>query len=68
MVQTGLDTDKVIKFPAGLTGKRIGILCHAPSVTSDFTHITRIFFDRKECCLLTAIFGPQHGLYRTDTG
>jgi uncharacterized protein YbbC (DUF1343 family) len=61
MVQTGLDQIRY-KLPAGLTGRKIGILCHASSVASDFTHITNIFFERKEC-FLTAIFGPQHGLF-----
>jgi len=61
MIQTGLDQIRY-KLPAGLTGRKIGILCHASSVASDFTHITDIFFKRKDC-LLTAIFGPQHGLF-----
>jgi len=61
MVQTGLDQISY-KLPSGLTGKKIGILCHAPSVTPDYKHITDIFFYRKDCSL-TAIFGPQHGLY-----
>ena len=61
MVQTGLEQVRS-NLPAGLTGRKIGILCHAPSVASDFKHITSIFFERKEC-FLTAIFGPQHGLF-----
>jgi uncharacterized protein YbbC (DUF1343 family) len=61
MVQTGLDQIR-FKLPPGLMGKKIGILCHASSVTSDFTHITNVFFDRKDC-FFTSIFGPQHGLY-----
>jgi uncharacterized protein YbbC (DUF1343 family) len=61
MVKTGLDQLR-INFPAGLTGKKIGILCHAPSVGSDFRHITDIFFKRDDC-FLSAIFGPQHGVY-----
>jgi len=61
MVQTGLDQISY-KLPSGLTGKKIGILCHAPSVTPDYKHITDIIYYRKECSL-TAIFGPQHGLY-----
>jgi len=60
MVQTGLDQIR-FKLPAGLAGKKIGILCHAPSVASDFTHITSIFSGRRDC-FLTSIFGPQHGL------
>jgi uncharacterized protein YbbC (DUF1343 family) len=61
MVQTGLD-QIIIKLPAGLSGKRIGILCHAPSVASDYRHITEIFSKRDDC-FLAAIFGPQHGVY-----
>lgn len=61
MVQTGLDQIR-IKLPPGLTGKKLGILCHAPSVASDFSHIIDIFHKRKDC-FLTSIFGPQHGLY-----
>lgn len=61
MVQTGLEI-MLNHLPALLKGKRIGILCHAPSITSDFTHITEVFFKRKDCSL-TAIFGPQHGIF-----
>jgi uncharacterized protein YbbC (DUF1343 family) len=61
MVQTGLDQIR-FKLPAGLAGRKIGILCHAPSVASDFMHIINIFFQRKDC-FLTSIFGPQHGLF-----
>jgi uncharacterized protein YbbC (DUF1343 family) len=61
MVQTGLDQIR-IKLPPGLTGKKLGILCHAPSVASDFSHIIDIFHKRKDC-FLASIFGPQHGLY-----
>jgi len=61
MVITGLES--VIKeLPAKLKGKRIGILCHAPSITRDFEHISEIFYKRKDC-KLTALFGPQHGIH-----
>jgi len=61
MVQTGLEI--ILKeFPVKLSGKRIGVLCHAPSVTRTFTHITDILYERKDC-RLTAIFGPQHGIF-----
>jgi uncharacterized protein YbbC (DUF1343 family) len=61
MVVTGLE---IISdhFPSALKGKRIGILCHAPSITKDFSHITDIFFQRTDCTL-SAIFGPQHGIH-----
>jgi uncharacterized protein YbbC (DUF1343 family) len=61
MVLTGLDQIRK-KLPSGLAGRKIGILCHAASVAGDFTHITEIFSGRKDC-RMTAIFGPQHGLY-----
>jgi uncharacterized protein YbbC (DUF1343 family) len=60
MVRTGLDIIKD-NFPHPLAGKRIGVLCHAPSITSDFRHITDVIAARKDC-KLAAVFGPQHGL------
>ncbi len=61
MVITGLEA-LLEKFPPSLKGKRIGILCHAPSITRKFDHITDIFHSLEDCSL-TAVFGPQHGLY-----
>lgn len=61
MVVTGLETI-VNHLPPELKGKRVGILCHAPSITRNFEHITDIFFQRNDC-RLSAIFGPQHGIY-----
>lgn len=61
MVITGLEA-LLDNFPPALKGKRIGILCHAPSITRNFDHITEIFHRRSDC-RLTAIFGPQHGIY-----
>jgi uncharacterized protein YbbC (DUF1343 family) len=61
MVITGLEYI-LNKFPAALKGKRIGILCHAPSITRDFEHISQLFFNRRDCQLI-ALFGPQHGLH-----
>jgi uncharacterized protein YbbC (DUF1343 family) len=61
MVKTGLEI-VADKMPASLKGKRAGVLCHAPSITCNFVHITDIFHRSKEC-RLTAIFGPQHGLF-----
>ncbi len=59
MVLTGLEQIRK-KAPASWKNKRIGVLCHASSITSDFIHITELFSD---ICLLSAIFGPQHGIY-----
>lgn len=61
MVRTGLELISE-SFPAALKGKRIGILCHAPSILRDFTHITDFFRGRSDC-VLSAIYGPQHGIY-----
>ena len=61
MVQTGLE-QIIRQFPSALKGKKLGILCHSSSITPDFRHITDQFSSIKECTL-SAIFGPQHGLY-----
>ncbi len=61
MVITGLETISS-HLPASLKGKKVGVLCHAPSITREFEHITDIFYRSKEC-RLTAIFGPQHGVH-----
>jgi uncharacterized protein YbbC (DUF1343 family) len=61
MTQTGLDQIRH-DTPGELAGKRVGILCHAPSVASDYTHITTIFRKKTDCDLVS-VFGPQHGLY-----
>ena len=45
-----------------MKGKRIGILCHAPSI-SEILHILLIFFSREKIASLSAIFGPQHGIH-----
>jgi uncharacterized protein YbbC (DUF1343 family) len=61
MVITGLES--ILKeFPYQLRGKRIGILCHASSITKEFEHISDLFFRRKDCKLV-ALFGPQHGIH-----
>lgn len=61
MVTTGLEA-LLIDFPRTLKKKRIGLLCHAPSIDRNFNHITEIFYRRNDC-RVSAIFGPQHGLY-----
>ena len=61
MVITGLEI--ILKnLPSSIKGKRVGILCHSPSITRDFEHITDAFYKRKDC-KLSAIFGPQHGIH-----
>ncbi len=61
MVETGLEIIRK-RFPVQLKGKRIGILCHAPSITRDFIHITDLIFSSADC-RLSALFGPQHGMF-----
>jgi uncharacterized protein YbbC (DUF1343 family) len=61
MVITGLEAI-LDKFPYSLKRKRIGILCHSASINSNFEHIIDIFYKRTDC-KLSAIFGPQHGIY-----
>jgi len=61
MVKSGLEVF-LEKIPPELTGMRIGVLCHASSVTRNFSHITDILFTKTEF-RLTTIFGPQHGLF-----
>jgi uncharacterized protein YbbC (DUF1343 family) len=61
MVTTGLEAI-LENFPPSLKGKRIGILCHAPSITRDFSHITDLLSKRNDC-ILSAVFGPQHGIH-----
>ena len=61
MVYTGLDRITE-ELPPKLRGKRISVLCHAPSINSEYRHIINIIRESRECSL-SAVFGPQHGLY-----
>jgi len=61
MVFTGLDIISE-ELPKQLKGKRIGLLCHAPSINSQYRHITDIIGKSSEC-RLAALFGPQHGVH-----
>ena len=61
MVITG--TEKLnSKIPDGLNGKNIGLVCHAPSVTSQFKHTASVISESGKC-RLGALFGPQHGIF-----
>jgi len=44
-----------------LNGKKVGVLCHSSSITSDFRFITEVF-GSDSGCRLAALFGPQHGI------
>jgi uncharacterized protein YbbC (DUF1343 family) len=61
MTKSGLDRLQS-DFPPALAGKRIGVVCHAASVTSTYEHILDVLA-RQSLCTIAAIFGPQHGLY-----
>jgi uncharacterized protein YbbC (DUF1343 family) len=61
MVRFGLDVF-LENFPKELHGKRIGIVCHAASITSSYSHCVEVFQKHPDCTL-SAIFGPQHGLF-----
>jgi len=60
-VLTGLDIISR-RMPSFLEGKRLGILCHAASINSDFIPVTEIF-SKNSKCIIGAVFGPQHGLF-----
>ncbi|MDX9772148.1 MAG: DUF1343 domain-containing protein [Bacteroidales bacterium] len=59
-ILSGLDT-VAVHMPAELRGKRVGILCHSSSITSDFRFITEVF-GSDSGTQLRALFGPQHGI------
>ena len=61
MVKSGLEC-LLHDFPEELKGKKIGVVCHAASVTSSYVHIIDALTHHPSC-RLGAIFGPQHGLY-----
>jgi len=50
------------RMPAGVIGKKVGLLYHAPSITSDFRYITEVF-NNDSGCTVGALFGPQHGIF-----
>jgi len=61
MTKFGLDI-LITNFPEKLKGKRVGVVCHAASISSSYKHIIDILAD-SGFCKLSAIFGPQHGLF-----
>jgi uncharacterized protein YbbC (DUF1343 family) len=61
MVITGLEKIAAAMPPA-LKKRRLGVLCHAASITRNFVHITDVISDSQDCTL-SAVFGPQHGLH-----
>ncbi|MFP4680946.1 MAG: exo-beta-N-acetylmuramidase NamZ domain-containing protein [Chitinispirillaceae bacterium] len=61
MTRFGLDL-LLSDFPQQLKGKKLGVVCHAASVSSDYRHVVDLIAETPHCTL-AAIFGPQHGLY-----
>ena len=60
MLQLGIDRLAAERC-ARLQGRRVGLLCHAASVASDFRHLT-------ELCVEAGVevvrcFGPEHGIW-----
>lgn len=61
MTRFGLDCF-LKEYPAALRGKHIGVVCHAASVTGSYSHIVDALAQHPQCSL-SAIFGPQHGIF-----
>lgn len=61
MVQFGLDAF-LQNIPQNIADKKIGVLCHAASITSSYSHILDAITEHLSL-KLGAIFGPQHGLF-----
>ncbi len=59
-VRTGLDRllNEEIHL---LQGKRVGLICNASSITSDFRHAADALADRDDVDLVQ-LFGPEHGI------
>ena len=60
-VLTGLDIVSR-QMPKELSGSKVGILCHAPSINRQFMYITEVF-NQGSGCTIGALFGPQHGIF-----
>ncbi len=61
MTRFGLDIF-LQRIPRPLHKARVGVLCHAASITSAYSHILDCLHAHPDC-YLGAIFGPQHGLF-----
>ncbi len=61
MSRFGLDI-LIDNLPDALKKKKLGVVCHAASINSHYHHIIDLLAQRSDITL-TAIFGPQHGLY-----
>ncbi len=58
---TGLDR-LYTAWPSALNNARVGLLCHPASVNRSLQHAIDIFKNFKKI-KLTALFGPQHGIW-----
>lgn len=61
VIRTGLE-NLIQSPPAGLAGRRLGLLCNPASVDRHFQH-ARTLIDRCFPGQLTALFSPQHGFF-----
>jgi uncharacterized protein YbbC (DUF1343 family) len=60
-IKVGLDLFERL-WPRALRGARIGLVVHPASVNARLEHATGLFLKSQQCTL-TALFGPQHGIY-----
>jgi uncharacterized protein YbbC (DUF1343 family) len=60
VTRTGLDTLRDAGF-AALAGKRVGLVCHAPSVDRHLAHAADLLRAAKGV-QLARLFGPEHGI------
>lgn len=60
-IKVGLDLFEK-RWPRILRGARIGLVVHPASVNARMEHATGLFLKTRKC-ILTALFGPQHGIY-----
>lgn len=61
MVKCGLEII-VQKWPSNLKDKNVGLLCHASSVDSKYSHASEII-QKLDFIDLRCLFGPQHGIW-----
>jgi uncharacterized protein YbbC (DUF1343 family) len=60
-IKIGLDLFEK-RWPRALSGARVGLLVHPASVNARLEHAQGLFLKSRKC-RLTALFGPQHGIY-----
>ena len=60
-IKVGLDLFEKL-WPRPLKGAHVGLLVHPASVNTRLEHAIGLFMKSRKCSL-TALFGPQHGIY-----